>query len=129
MATLIDTSVWVRHFRNPSRNVARVLEDLAWSGEAAICGQIWVEFVGGYKMTARRNAIEKHLDDFLWIDTPPASYRLAAEWLATHQEIGSGDAIIAASAYLAGASLLTLDKGFASLAKEGLLLHAIPTDV
>jgi predicted nucleic acid-binding protein len=120
---LIDTSIWIQLHRGNLRPThVTLLRELAGKGEAAVCGQVWVEFIGGFRSPDRRRAYAYRLAQYRWLPTDADAFKLAAEWVARHRGIGPGDAIIAASAIRAGASLLTADAGFGVLESEGLRL-------
>jgi predicted nucleic acid-binding protein len=118
----VDTSVLIAHHRNPRGAAAARLRALVDANEAAICGQVWVEFVGGYRNARRRSLIAGLLREFPCLDTSRDAFELAAEWVATHRAIGPGDAIIAATAVSNDVPLLTIDRGFEVLAGAGLVL-------
>lgn len=97
---------------------------LVTRNEAAITGQIQVEFLGGFRNASMRAAYAEKLRAYPFIETKPAAYDLATELLATHPRLGAGDAIIAATAIVSGASLWTTDGDFEDLAARGLHLYA-----
>src|SRR5205085_1629210 len=88
---------------------------LAGRNEAAVAGQIWVEFLGGFRDRATRLAYEEKLRAYPFIETTREAYDLAVDLLSAHQRLGAGDAIIAATAITAGATLWTADKDFDGL--------------
>jgi predicted nucleic acid-binding protein len=91
--------------------------------EAAVTGQIWVEFLGGFRDRATRTSYAEKFRAYPFIETARAAYDLAAELLAAHPRLGAGDAIIAATAITSGAALWTTDTDFDELRREGLRLH------
>jgi len=95
---------------------------LVTANEAAFCGQVWVEYLGGFRKEADRKTHEKSLRSFPFLETTREAYEKAAHLLAKHPRLGAGDAIIAATALMTKASLFTLDKDFQELALEGLVL-------
>lgn len=68
------------------------------------------------------------VDTSIWIGLyrqKNSHYQLAAELLARFPRLGAGDAIIAATAINSNTPLLTFDKDYSVLEKEGLqLLHS-----
>lgn len=90
--------------------------------EAALCGQVWVEFLGGFRKPAERRAYQRGFRAFPFVETPRRAFELAAELLADHPQLGAGDAIIAATAMVARCPLFTLDRDFAALVTAGLKL-------
>ena len=122
---LVDTTVWISLYRNESATLGRRLWQLAARNEAAICGQVWVEFLGGFRNRRKRDRYTEQLAAYRWLDTPRGAFERAAEWLARYPALGAGDTIIAATAAVNAASLLTLDRDFAMLAAEGLKVETI----
>lgn len=97
---------------------------LAARNDAALAGQIWVEFLGGFRDPILRRTYEEKLGAFPFLETTRAAYDLAAEFLARHPPLGAGDAIIAATAVTSGAMLWTTDRDFEALVPHGLSLFA-----
>ena len=96
---------------------------LVTRNEAAITGQIQVEFLGGFRDASTRAAYAEKLRAYPFVETGRAAYDLATELLANHPRLGAGDAIIAATAITSGSSLWTTDGDFEELASEGLNLY------
>jgi predicted nucleic acid-binding protein len=117
---LIDTSIWIALYRKRSRALGQRLWQLAARNEAAVCGQVWVEFIGGFRNGEKRAQFADQLRAYPWLDTPRAACELAADWCASHPSLGAGDTLIAASAVINGAELMTLDSGFTALRSVGL---------
>ena len=118
----IDTSIFITIHRQPKSPLAIRMFELASDGEAALCGQVWVELIGGFRNVARRKLVRKGLVEYAWIETSRDAFDLAANWVATYRGIGAGDAIIAATAYLNHCPLFTVDRGFKPLCAAGLEL-------
>jgi predicted nucleic acid-binding protein len=91
--------------------------------EAAVMGQIWVEFLGGFREPVTRMANEANLRAYPFVETRREAYDLGAELLAAHPRLGAGDAIIAATAITSGTALWTLDTDFDQLLPHGLSLY------
>jgi len=121
----LDSSILISLFRNPSGPGSSEAKEAIAAEEACLCGQVWIEVVGGYRSEPRRRAFAELMRDYPWLDTPREAYELAAEWVAKYRGIGPGDALIAATVVLNQASLLTVDAGFRPLAKEGLKLQPV----
>ncbi len=119
---LVDTSIWIRLYRNRDAEIGQKLWMLAARNDAAICGQIWVEFLGGFRDASRRARHEELLAAFPFLETTRATYGLAATLLAAHPRIGAGDAIIAATAISTSVALWSSDRDFEVLEPEGLRL-------
>lgn len=120
---LIDTSVWIGLYRKRSHPLGELLWTLVGRNDAAICGQVWLEFIGGFQRETERKAYAEFLAAFPWLETPREVYTIAAEWLARHPPLGPGDAIIASTAVAHRATLLTTDGDFSALTRYGLLLY------
>jgi predicted nucleic acid-binding protein len=121
---LVDTSVWIGLYRKQSAEVGQKLWMLAASNEAAVSGQVWVEFLGGFRKQAQRMDYQSKLRAYPFLETTRAAYDLAAELLAAHPRLGAGDAIIAATAIATESALFTTDRDFDVLTKQGLVLFA-----
>jgi hypothetical protein len=122
---LIDSSVWIGLYRKKSTSLGEFIWSLVAKNEAAICGQVWVEFLGGFRKKTDFKYYESLLKGFPFIESSTGAYQLAASFIADYPVLGSGDAIIAATAIQSKIPLLTFDKDFKVLVKKGLEL--IPT--
>lgn len=121
---LVDTSIWISLYRQQSAAIGQQLWMLAARNEAAVSGQIWVEFLGGFRKAAERRAYVDKLRSYVFLDTTRDAYDLATELLATHPRLGAGNAIIAATAITSRAPLFTIDRDFDALTAAGLQLFA-----
>jgi predicted nucleic acid-binding protein len=121
---LVDTSIWISLYRNRSTQLGQKMWMLAGRNEAAIAGQIWVEFLGGFRKAEVRASFEDKLRAYPFLETSRAAWELAANLLAAHPRLGAGHAIVAATAITCKASLWTADDDFTELAKDGLMLFA-----
>ncbi|MBI2335438.1 MAG: PIN domain-containing protein [Deltaproteobacteria bacterium] len=119
---LVDTSVWISLFRKENDKLGQKMWVLISENRAAFCGQVWVEFIGGFRKETERREHEKALRSFPFLETNLKAYQLAAHLLAKYPHLGSGDAIIAATALENKVPLLTLDKDFFTISTEGLKL-------
>ncbi len=119
---LVDTNIWIQLYHTKETSVGELLWALVAKNEAAVCGQTWVEFLGGFRKEEERKHFEKSFHAFPFIETSREAFQLAADLLAKHPRLGSGDAIIAATAITTESYLMTLDKDFQPLTREGLLL-------
>lgn len=120
---LIDTSIWISLYRKQQLPIAQKMWSLMGRGEAATCGQVWVEYVGGFRRDKKERQLhQRAFQNLIFLEAGPPTYALAADLLAKHPRLGAGDAIIAATALDHQAPLLTLDKDFQCLKKEGLQL-------
>src|ERR1043165_5212521 len=109
---LVDTSIWIALYRKQRAETGEKMWMLAARNEAAVAGQIWVEFLGGFRNRSIRSAYEEKMRAFPFLETTRAAYDLAANLLAAHPRLGAGDAIIAATAISSAASLWTTDRDF-----------------
>ena len=120
---LVDTSVWISLFRNENSEVGQRMWFLVAENLAATCGQVWVEYIGGFRKPEQRKKHQKSFSLFPFLETPLKAYPLAADLLADHSRLGAGDAIIAATALHHQIPLFTLDKDFLELKPEGIILY------
>jgi predicted nucleic acid-binding protein len=97
---------------------------LAARNEAAVSGQVWVEFLGGFRKQSIRSDYQNKLRAYPFLETTRAAYDLAADLLATHPRLGAGDAIIAATAIETQSALFTTDRDFQALSAQGLTLFS-----
>jgi len=121
---LVDTSIWIALYRKQRAEPGEKMWMLAARNEAAVAGQIWVEFLGGFRDRSIRSAFAEKLRAFPFLETTRAAYDLAADLLAAHPRLGAGDAIIAATAISSDASLWTADRDFHELTSDGLRLFS-----
>jgi len=121
---LVDTSIWIALYRKQRSEDGEKMWMLAARNEAAVAGQIWVEFLGGFREPSIRNAYAEKLRAFPFLETTRAAYDLAADLLAAHPRLGAGDAIIAATAISSHAPLWTADRDFHELTSDGLRLFS-----
>ena len=47
---LVDTSIWISLYRRKDAEIGQLIWALTARNEAAITGQIWVEFLGGFRI-------------------------------------------------------------------------------
>ncbi len=121
---LIDTSIWISLYRKQESELAQKLWMLAARNEAAVSGQVWVEFLGGFRKQAVRSGFQNKLRAYPFLETTRAAYDLAADLLAAHPRLGAGDAIIAATAMETRSALFTTDRDFQVLTTQGLILFS-----
>lgn len=121
---LVDTSIWIGLFRKRNAEIGQKIWMLAARNEAAVAGPIWVEFLGGFRQEPVRKAYEEKFRAYPFLVTTRKAWDLAADLLAAHPRLGSGDAIIAATAITSDAALWTTDKDFDVLRDRGLRLFA-----
>jgi len=119
---LVDTSVWISLYRQDKTDLGQKVWAVVTDNEAALCGQVWVEFVGGFKKEKDRHEYEQSLRIFPFLETTRSAFELAANFVAKYPRLGPGDAIIAATAIANEADLFTLDGDFKLLVSEGLRL-------
>lgn len=120
---LVDTSIWISLYRKKDAEMGQMIWALAARNDAAVTGQIWVEFLGGFRDRVTRAAYAEKLRAYPFIESGRESYELAADLLANHPRLGAGDAIIAATAMTAGVALWTTDGDFDDLQPDGLRLY------
>ncbi len=120
---LVDTSIWISLFRKEKSGIGQKMWALVADNKAAICGQIWVEYLGGFRKEQDRRHHERALKDFPFLETTRETFERAADLLGNYPRLGPGDAIIAATAIKTKSPLFTLDRDFRSLTAEGLALY------
>ncbi len=120
---LVDTSIWISLFRKQDTELGQKMWLLVSSNEAALCGQVWVEYLGGFRSADLRKKHEAYLQAFPFLETSKKTFEMAAHLLAQHPRLGAGDAIIVATAIEYKVPLYTLDKDFKDLSSRGLLLY------
>jgi predicted nucleic acid-binding protein len=121
---LVDTNIWINLYRKKTAEIGQKIWTLVRSNDAAVCGQVWVEFLGGFRDPARRRRYEDQLRAYPFLETPRKAYDIAADLLASYPRLGPGDAIVAATAIANDAELWTADRDFDELAGDGLRLFA-----
>jgi predicted nucleic acid-binding protein len=121
---LVDTSIWIALYRKERSEDGEKMWMLAARNEAAVAGQIWVEFLGGFRERSIRSAYAEKLRAFPFLETTRSAYELAADLLAAHARLGAGDAIIAATAIASNVPLWTADRDFHELTPDGLRLFS-----
>jgi predicted nucleic acid-binding protein len=119
---LVDTSIWIALYRKKGAEIGQKIWMLVARNEAAVAGQIWVEFLGGFRKQSIREAYEEKFRAYPFLETTRAAYDMAADLLADHPRLGAGDAIIAATAITSNAALWTTDGDFENLRDRGLRL-------
>ena len=117
---IVDTSIWISLYRKKDAEIGQKIWMLTARNEAAVIGQIWVEFLGGFRDRSTQNVYAEKFRAYPFIATERSAYDLAAELLGAHPRLGAGDAIIAATAITSGAELWTADTDFDDLASVGL---------
>jgi len=125
---LPDTSVWIPYFRSASGAEGDRLEALIEEGEAAICGPVLAELLGGAG-DAQRISIMDTVGDLPWADLDHASWQdvgvVARSLREAGQTLPLTDLAIAVAAARAGYALWSLDSDFARIAPvlDGLELY------
>lgn len=120
---LVDTSVWIGLYRKQDAELGQKLWILAARNEAAVSGQVWVEFLGGFRKLSLRHEYRDKLNAYPFLETTRPAYDLAVELQAAHSRLGAGDAIIAATAITTHSALFTTDGDFDALVEHGLILY------
>jgi len=120
---IVDTSIWISLYRRKDAEIGQMIWMLTARNEAAVTGQIWVEFLGGFRDRFARAAYAEKFRAYPFIETVRAAYDLAAELLAVHPGLGAGDAIIAATAITSNSALWTTGGDLTDLRSAGLQLY------
>ncbi|MBI3533879.1 MAG: PIN domain-containing protein [Deltaproteobacteria bacterium] len=119
---LIDSSIWINLYRKKTHHIGELVWSLVANNKAAICGQILVEFLGGFRTALEWETNKKALELFPFLETTKETYMLASNLLAKYPKLGPGDVIIGATAITNSVKLLTFDNDFQLLKSEGLEL-------
>jgi predicted nucleic acid-binding protein len=125
---LPDTSVWIPYFRNASGADGDHLEALIRAGEAAICGPVLAELLGGAD-ERQRSAIANTAGSLPWAELDHASWRAVGTFARRLRQSGQTlpltDLTIAVAASRAGYALWSLDSDFERIAPvlDGLELY------
>jgi predicted nucleic acid-binding protein len=122
---LVDTSAWIEFFRGRDP-VARRVDDLLESNDAAVCGPILTELRRGFRSSAERNRVLPLLEachqltqpSELWQDAGDMGFALGRQGFS----VKTLDLLIAAYALSHSVALLTVDRDFALIQKAGLPL-------
>ena len=120
---IVDTTIWISLYRKKNAEIGQKIWMLTARNEAAVTGQIQVEFLGGFRDRSMRTAYADKFRAYPFIETGRPAFDLAVELLAAHPRLGAGDAIIAATAITSGAALWTQDTDFDELSSDGLHLY------
>jgi len=121
---LVDSTIWINLYRKKAAELGQKIWMLVGRNDAAVCGQVWVEFLGGFRDAARRRRYEDQLRAYPFLETTRKAYDIAVDLLASYPRLGPGDAIIAATAISNDAELWTADRDFDDLTADGLRLFA-----
>jgi predicted nucleic acid-binding protein len=125
---LPDTSVWIPYFRSASGAEGDRLEGLIQEREAAICGPVLAELLGGAG-DAQRSSIMDTVGDLPWADLDHASWQdvgaVARHLRQAGQMLPLTDLAIAVAAARAGYALWSFDADFDRIAMtlDGLELY------
>jgi predicted nucleic acid-binding protein len=122
---LIDTSVWISLYRKKPTPIGELIWMLVTGGEAAVCGQTLVEFLGGFRKQVDFQNYKDRFQALPFIESTLETFLLAAELHAAEPSFGPGDAVIAATAIQSKTPLLSLDQDFKKFCQYGLDLFPI----
>jgi len=118
---LPDTSVWIPYFRSGGGEAGDRLEALIEEGEAATCGPVFAELLGGAD-EVQRDSIVDTVGDLPWADLGRAAWRdvgvLARRLRQAGQALPLTDLVIAVAAARAGYAVWSFDADFERLAAE-----------
>ena len=115
---LVDTSVWIDHFRGvDSRESDRLRRLLEEEEDICICGLILTEILQGIRSDTQYRKVEKLLSHLVYLPTTRDAYVTAAKLYRTARRSGvtirrSLDCIIAGCAIENRVPLLHKDKDF-----------------
>lgn len=126
---LVDTSVWIDFFQNPTSPVTQALEELIKDqNRAAVCGIVLQEVLQGIRDDKSYIAAKERLERFPFIDADKAVFFRASSIYRKLRSVGVTippiDATIAAIAAMNGLPLFTKDEHFKAIAEiSELRLH------
>jgi predicted nucleic acid-binding protein len=124
---LVDTSVWIDHFKNLNTPEAVLLQQLLDRNEdLCTCGIILTEVLQGIRDDAQYQKTRRYFNSLIYLPTGRAVYLTAAEIFRIARKSGetirrTADCIIAACALAGSAVLLERDTDFDVLAKHSRL--------
>ena len=119
---LVDTSVWVEHFRGTEAAEALWLADaLAADEELCICGLVLTEILQGISSQRQHRVTSSFLESLVYLPAERETHVLAAELYRTARKKGrtirnTVDCIIAACAIAHDVPLLQRDRDFVTIA-------------
>ena len=118
---LVDTSVWIDHFRgNESPQALRLVEEVTSNADICICGLILTEVLQGIRADTEYEQVKLLFEELVYLPVSRAEYALAAEIYRRARKRGKTvrktlDCIIAACAIAHDAGLLTKDRDFLTI--------------
>ena len=120
MDCLIDTCVWIDHFRpGTPEGIRRLTYEVINRPAAVVCEPVWFELLR-QSPKAERAGIERRLLTLPMLSTPPGLWREAAvfgqQCRDAGVQAGFADLIIATLCRHHGAALVTFDRHFPLLA-------------
>ncbi len=119
---LVDTSVWIDHFRGETspeaHRLARAPED---NEDICICGLIWTEILQGIRSDRQYRQVRRSLGSLVYLPLDRSGYTLAADIYRRARREGktirnTADCVIAACAITHGVPLLQNDRDFETIA-------------
>ncbi len=129
---LVDTSVWVAFFRRTDLRIAAALEALLDDGAVVLAAPVRVELLSGASAQSL-TAIRRGLSALPVFMPTPDTWKLLDTWTARAvrrgERFGAMDLLIGALAAERGATVWSLDRDFARMARLRLVkLFAVPRD-
>jgi predicted nucleic acid-binding protein len=124
---LVDTSVWIDHFRGLNTPEALALNLLLDRNEdLCTCGMILTEVLQGIRDDAQHQRTRRYFDSLIYLPTGRAVYLAAAEMFRAARKTGdtirrTADCLIAACAVARSVVLLERDSDFDVLARTSKL--------
>jgi len=119
---LVDTSVWIDHFRgDESPEAARLARALDEHEDVCICGLIWTEILQGIGADRQHRRVKRLLGGLIYLPLDRRGHTLAADLYRRARRAGktirnTTDCVIAACAIAHGAPLLHRDRDFGTIA-------------
>jgi len=124
---LVDTSAWVLALYRRDARAKQRLKEVVAAGVAASCPMVMLEMLVGRAQREDPEAMRRRLSALNWLACTDAvwerAHGLASEARARGYALPGADALIAAHALAASATLLHADSDFVRIAKWSGLKH------
>ena len=113
---MIDTSAWIKYFRNSDSKIADIVQNLIETNKAAICGIIEMEIFNGIKSKSKLNDYKDLFSEIEYFEMAREDFRNAGMRMSRLRENGitvsPTDTIIAELCIRNKLNLLTTDADF-----------------
>jgi len=130
--TMVDTSVWVDHFRGtPTPEVAWLEDAIADDADLCVCGTVLTEILQGVRSDAEVATVQQAMDELIYLETSRDDHVNAAAIYRAARKKGKTvrnavDCVIAACAIAHDVPLLQSDRDFEIIASVSKLRLITP---